>query len=140
MNTKNIITITADITSPTTLEQIITHIKKFKGSSTLKKKTVDVVVSDCSPKLTGNRDKDYFEQIWLAKHALSLATKLHAHTFVSKIFQCKEAEGFIKLCKQVYHYVKTFKPQSSRAKSPEMYLICKSLKIPIKPIEVDEEE
>jgi 23S rRNA (uridine2552-2'-O)-methyltransferase len=93
----------------------------------LLKKPAQVVLSDCSPKLTGTRSLDRARQLWFAKLSFQLATRLlekNGH-FVTKIFQSDEIRSFISEVKNNFHLVKTYKPKSSFQRSPEMYLIAK---------------
>lgn len=86
-----------------------------------------VVLSDCSPKLSGNKRLDRERQLWQATLSLQLALQLLAKggNFVTKIFQSGETKGFISKVQSTFQFVKTFKPKSSFQRSPEMYLIAK---------------
>ncbi len=101
--------------------ELVTHLLE------LLEKPAHVVLSDCSPKLSGNKSLDRERQLWLAKLSFQLATKLldkNGH-FVTKVFQSDEFQKFISQAKEQFHSVKTYKPQSSFKRSPEMYLIAK---------------
>ncbi|MGQ4834067.1 MAG: RlmE family RNA methyltransferase [Candidatus Asgardarchaeia archaeon] len=90
----------------------------------------DVVLSDCSPKLSGVKDLDNFRQIALAERSLEIALSLLKKngTFVTKVFQGQEFEKYSKKVKDSFLKVFFFKPFASRQKSPEMYIIAKILK------------
>jgi len=93
----------------------------------LLQKPANLVLSDCSPKLTGSKAVDKERQLWQAKMSLHLALQLlekDGH-FVTKIFQSGEFRDFITHVKQYFNVVKTFKPNSSFQRSPEMYVIAK---------------
>lgn len=95
-----------------------------------------VVLSDCSPKLTGNKVVDRERQLWQAMLSLQLALQLlgkNGH-FVTKIFQSGEIQDYITEVKGHFKSVKTFKPTSSFKRSPEMYLIAKGFRGRKKPI------
>ncbi len=98
------------------------------------KKPAQVVLSDCSPKLTGNKTVDRERQLWHAQLSLQHAFNLLERTghFVTKIFQSAEFQTFISRARQYFNSVKTFKPKSSFKRSPEMYLIAKSFRGPKK--------
>ncbi|MFX1299416.1 MAG: RlmE family RNA methyltransferase [Promethearchaeota archaeon] len=86
-----------------------------------------VVLSDCSPKLTGNKTLDRERQLWQAKLSLQIAVQLLEKSghFVTKVFQTSEFQEFITQVKDYFKSVKSFKPKSSLKRSPEMYLIAK---------------
>ena len=87
----------------------------------------DVVLSDCSPKLTGNKSLDRERQLWQATRSYQLALQLLAKNgnFVTKLFQSDEAKDFIDEVQNKFQFVKSFKPKSSFQRSPEMYLVAK---------------
>ncbi len=93
----------------------------------LLEKPAHLVLSDCSPKLTGNKNLDRERQLEQAKLSFTLACQLLAKNghFVTKVFQKEELRDFIAEVKQYFKSVKTFKPSSSFKRSPEMYLIAK---------------
>ena len=88
---------------------------------------VDVILSDCSPKLSGNRSLDVSRQIDLVNRCLDLAEKMLANNgnFVAKVFQSKEMQEILDRIKKKFTYVKLFKPTASNKKSPEIYIIAK---------------
>ncbi|MDO8123713.1 MAG: RlmE family RNA methyltransferase [Candidatus Hermodarchaeota archaeon] len=89
-----------------------------------------VVLSDCSPKLSGKKVLDRERQLWQAKLSLQIAVQLlekRGH-FVTKVFQTSEFQEFITQVKDYFKSVKSFKPKSSLKRSPEMYLIAKEFK------------
>jgi 23S rRNA (uridine2552-2'-O)-methyltransferase len=96
----------------------------------LLKKPAQVILSDCSPKLSGSKSLDRERQLWLAQLSFSLAKRFLAKNghFVTKVFQSDEFRNFIMEIKKHFLSVKTFKPQSSFKRSPEMYLIAKGFK------------
>lgn len=90
----------------------------------------DVVLSDLAPKTTGIKDLDRGRSIKLAYRALEISRKkLKKHgNFLVKVFQSDEFIGFLNECKKYFGYVKCDKPQASKSKSVEMYVVCKNLK------------
>ncbi|MDO8056642.1 MAG: RlmE family RNA methyltransferase [Candidatus Hermodarchaeota archaeon] len=90
----------------------------------------DVVLSDCSPKLTGNKSLDRERQLWQATCSYRLALQLLAKNgnFVTKLFQSDEAKEFITEVQNEFQFVKSFKPKSSFQRSPEMYLVAKGFR------------
>jgi 23S rRNA (uridine2552-2'-O)-methyltransferase len=87
----------------------------------------DVVLSDCSPKLSGNKTLDRERQLWQANCSYRIALQLLAKggNFVTKIFQSEEAKEFIAEVQDKFQFVKSYKPSSSFQRSPEMYLVAK---------------
>jgi len=85
----------------------------------------DVVVSDLAPLTTGNKDGDAYRSFKLAERALNIAHDLlkPGGHFVCKLFEGKETKGFLIECKKIFSFVKLFKPESSRPKSREVFLI-----------------
>lgn len=86
---------------------------------------VDVVISDMAPNTSGNRAVDQPRQIYLCELALDFAEKvLHKNgQFIVKVFQ---GDGFDEFRKDVlnrFDTLKTAKPQASRARSKEVFLI-----------------
>jgi 23S rRNA (uridine2552-2'-O)-methyltransferase len=91
---------------------------------------INVVLSDCAPKLTGSKTLDRQQQLFLAETSLSVAKQLlekKGH-FVSKLFQSEQFKEYEKRLRQIFDFVKSFKPKSSFKRSPEMYFIAKGFK------------
>ena len=86
-----------------------------------------VVLSDCSPKLTGNKTVDRERQVWQAQTSLGLALKLldrNGH-FVTKVFDSNQARKLEAQTRKLFQSVRTFKPKASFKSSPETYLVAK---------------
>ena len=92
---------------------------------------IDVLLSDCSPNISGDYSRDHFTQIYLANRALDLSQTLlkSEGCFVCKLFQGKELQDFTNKVKESFEAIKLFKPKSSRKKSAEIYIIGLKLKI-----------
>lgn len=116
----NIITIVGDITDTETQEEVMDY---FDGKA-------DVILSDMAPDVMGQWDVDQYRQIHLARIALKLADKLLRKNgwFVVKVFQGGEHVKFIQEVKDMFEYVKNFKPKASRKGSSERYIVAKNLK------------
>ena len=87
----------------------------------------DLVLSDCSPKLSGNKTLDRERQLWQANCSYRAALQLLAKNgnFVTKLFQSDEANEFTAEVQEKFQFVKSYKPTSSFQRSPEMYLVAK---------------
>ncbi|MFX1577197.1 MAG: RlmE family RNA methyltransferase [Promethearchaeota archaeon] len=112
--------IQSSIESPDLVTQILSKLEQ----------PAQVLLSDCSPKLTGTKSLDRARQLWLAKLSYEYATKIlekRGH-FITKVFQSIEFDDFITSVGNSFRSVKTYKPQSSFKRSPEMYLIAKGFR------------
>jgi 23S rRNA (uridine2552-2'-O)-methyltransferase len=88
--------------------------------------TVDLVVSDMSPDLTGHKSTDQVACLGLVEMALDLALSvLSPHgVFLAKVFQGSGVNELVAQMRTHFAKVKIFKPKSSRSKSAEVYLVC----------------
>jgi 23S rRNA (uridine2552-2'-O)-methyltransferase len=113
-------TIVADLTEPNMAEQILSFLPHKP----------DVVVSDAAPNVTGVWEVDHARQIDLANNALDIALQIlrPGGNFFVKLFQGDLMDEFIQTVKGHFTEVKYVKPQASRAKSSEMYLLALGLK------------
>ena len=113
-------TIIADFTDPEIVDQIRSFLPR----------EADVVLSDAAPNITGVWEVDQAKQIDLATKALEIAQcvlKVQGNFFV-KLFEGEMFNEFILTAKELFDTVKIVKPQASRQKSSEMYLLALGLK------------
>jgi len=89
------------------------------------RKPADVVMSDTSPKLSGNRSLDVARTLDLAEAALSLATRALRPDgrFLVKVFQGDGYPPFIRRVGERFEAVKGVKPTASTATSAEIYVL-----------------
>jgi len=90
----------------------------------------DLVISDMAPNMSGMRAVDQPKAMYLVELALELACQILKPDgdFVAKVFH---GEGFDELLHQVrgrFQRVVTRKPDASRPRSREVYLVAKGLK------------
>lgn len=113
-------TIVADLTEPGIVEQIRSFLPR----------EADVVISDAAPNITGVWEVDHARQIDLATKSLEIAQCLlrPSGNFFVKVFEGDLLNDFIQTVKNLFETVKIVKPQASRAKSSEMYLLALGLK------------
>ena len=113
-------TIIADFTEPDTVEQIRSFLPR----------AADVVISDAAPNITGVWEVDHAKQIDLATKALEIAQCVlrPSGNFFVKLFEGEMFNDFILTVKELFDTVKIVKPQASRQKSSEMYLLALGLK------------
>ncbi len=86
---------------------------------------VDLVISDMAPNMSGNAAADIPKAMYLVELALDMAvnTLKPGGNFVAKVFQ---GEGFDDLLREMKHHfakVVSRKPDASRARSREVYLV-----------------
>ena len=113
--------IKGDFTEDPVFDQIVAAI----GES-----PVDLVVSDMAPNMSGMSAVDQPRSMYLVELALDMSRRVLSPggVFVTKIFQ---GEGFEELLKDVrssFSRVLTRKPQASRPRSKEVYLVAKDFK------------
>ena len=117
---ENIVTIVGDVRDFEVQEEVLTF---FDGKA-------DVILSDMAPDVIGEWDVDQYRQIHLARIALRICDKLLKDNgwFVVKIFQGGEHTKYIREVKDMFEYVKNFKPAASRKQSAERYVVAHKLK------------
>jgi len=101
---------------------------RINGTNTLGK--VDVVMSDMAANMTGNESADSARSMYLVELALDMCHQVLKPNgaFVVKVFQGAGFEDFMKATREVFKTVKTRKPESSRARSREVYLVATGFK------------
>ncbi len=111
--------IRGDISEEETLRKILEVSREF-----------DVVLSDCSPKVSGVWSVDHERQIFLARASLEIAKRVlkEGGTLVIKAFQGSEYPEFLKEIHQHFGFVRTTKPEASRKTSAEMYIVAKKFR------------
>jgi 23S rRNA (uridine2552-2'-O)-methyltransferase len=111
----NVRTIQGDIKEQETLQQILEFIPR----------QADAVISDVSPNISGIWEVDHARQIDLAQHALDIAleTLRPCGNLFAKVFQGDMLDDFVKKVKNHFQDVKVIKPQASRGKSSEMFVL-----------------
>lgn len=91
---------------------------------------IDVVMSDMAANMTGNETADSARNMYLVELALEMCHQVLKKngSFVVKVFQGNGFDEFMKEAKKVFKTVKTRKPDSSRARSREVYLVATGFK------------
>ncbi|NLV27846.1 MAG: RlmE family RNA methyltransferase [Methanomicrobiales archaeon] len=89
---------------------------------------VNGVVCDASPKLSGQRSYDQARAIDLNQQALRVTQTLlkRGGNLILKSFQGEDFSWFYNQVKMDFYSVKTYKAQSTRKGSTEMYIIAKN--------------
>ena len=94
-------------------------------------KTIDVVMSDMAANMTGNEAADSARSMYLVELALDMCHQVlkKQGAFVVKVFQGDGFEQFMADVRAAFRVVKTRKPESSRARSREVYLVATGYKV-----------
>jgi len=88
----------------------------------------NTIVSDISPRLTGQYDRDQAISLELVAMVFDFTMPLlvPGGAFVTKIFQGTGIEGLVNAAKQRFSRVQRFSPEASRNSSSEVFLVCKN--------------
>lgn len=91
---------------------------------------VDVVISDMAPNLSGVASADQAGSIYLIELALDMAKQVlkPKGSFVAKAFQGEGYEEFVKEVRNHFDSVVIRKPEASRARSREVYVVGRGFK------------
>ena len=91
---------------------------------------VDLVISDIAPNLSGMNAVDQPRSMYLVELALDMARQVLAPggSFVAKVFQGEGFDELIREARAAFGKVLTRKPQASRPRSREVYLVAKDFR------------
>jgi 23S rRNA (uridine2552-2'-O)-methyltransferase len=108
-----------------TEEEILTELLEK-----IENKPVDLVISDMAPNLTGMKAVDQPAVVYLAELAVDLAQQVLTENgiFIAKLFQGEGFDEFVRNTRKVFNVVSLKKPDASRSKSREVYLVAKGLR------------
>ena len=111
-----------------TEEEIFTQLLDLIG-----KRTVYLVISDIAPNLSGNKAVDQPAMIYLAELGVDLANRVLSNdgVFIAKLFQGQGFDPFVQQVRTLFNGVSIIKPDASRSRSREVYLVAKGLKAKI---------
>ena len=92
--------------------------------------SIDIVLSDMAPNMSGQLSVDQPKSIYLAELAIDLAVKTLSKNghFIVKIFQGDGFDDYVKNARKVFKKVSIIKPKASRPRSKEVYLLASQLK------------
>lgn len=92
---------------------------------------VAVVMSDMAPNMSGNPGVDQPRSMYLVELALEMCRQVLAPkgAFVVKVFQGAGFEEYLKAVRELFGVVKVRKPDSSRARSREVYIVATGFKL-----------
>jgi len=108
-----------------TEEEILRRILDAVGDT-----VVDLVMSDMAPNMSGMSAVDQPRSIYLVELALDLARQVLAPggSFVAKVFQGEGFDELIREARGLFRQVSTRKPQASRPRSREVYLVARDFR------------
>lgn len=104
------------------LEALLTRVGEDK---------VDLVLSDMAPNMSGSDGVDQPRAMYLVELALDMCHQVLAAngSFAVKVFQGEGFDEYMKAVRQAFKTVKTRKPDSSRPRSREVYLVATGYKL-----------
>lgn len=113
--------IEGDFREQAILDQLL---QKLAGES------VNLVMSDMAPNMSGNKVVDQAGAMYLAELALDTAKQVlnQGGTFLVKVFQGEGFEQYFKEVSQHFNKVSVRKPKASRPRSNEVYILAKGFK------------
>ncbi|SUA35617.1 putative cell division protein [Neisseria zoodegmatis] len=94
----------------------------------LDKRPLDLVISDMAPNMSGNAVTDQARSYYLCELALDFAANhlKPGGNFLVKVFQGAGYQEYMAAMREVFASVQTRKPQASRNRSSEIYLLGKN--------------
>lgn len=109
-------------------EDILSKIEDILQESGIKK--VDAIISDMAPNITGISSTDAARSFELNKRALFYAEKYlkKGGNLIVKLFRNEYFDEYLKEVKSMFSSCSIYKPEASRSKSSEIYLVAKTKK------------
>lgn len=100
-------------------------------SAKLRSREVDVVISDMAPNWSGCKHIDLPKAMFLAELAADFAISFlkPGGSFLIKLFQGEGFDAYLKFIRGHFTKVSILKPQASRDRSREYYLLAKGFKL-----------
>ena len=98
--------------------------------ATLNGASVDLVMSDMAPNMSGNKSVDQARSLYLGELALDMAKSVLAKegAFLVKLFQGEGFEAFYRELQHCFSRVVIRKPKASRPRSNEVYILARGFK------------
>lgn len=94
-------------------------------------RNVDVVLSDMAPNMSGNGTVDQARSMYLVELALDMCNQVLKKngSFAVKVFQGDGFEQYVQQVRDVFSTVRIRKPDSSRSRSAETYIVATGFKV-----------
>lgn len=101
-------------------EEILNALLEILGD-----KAVDIVMSDMAPNMSGNSNLDQTRAMYLVELAFDMCHQVlrKGGRFVVKAFQGEGFDAYLAEVRKAFSSVKIRKPDSSRARSREVYIV-----------------
>lgn len=114
--------IQGDFRDPLVLQALLEHIGKQK---------VQAVLSDMAPNITGTSTIDIPKSMYLVELAFNICRDVLAPggSFLVKVFQGEDFDDYLREIRSLFKKVKIRKPDASRARSREMYIVATGRKL-----------
>ena len=92
---------------------------------------VDLVMSDMAPNMSGTQQVDQARAMYLIELALDMCNQVLRTngSFVVKVFQGEGFDAYLNEIRKLFSAVKIRKPDSSRARSREVYIVATGFKL-----------
>ncbi|MGL5286526.1 23S rRNA Um-2552 2'-O-methyltransferase [Aeromonas sp. RU39B] len=92
---------------------------------------VDVVMSDMAPNMSGTQQVDQARSMYLVELALDMCHQVLRSdgSFVVKVFQGEGFDSYLDEIRKIFKSVKIRKPDSSRSRSREVYIVASGFKL-----------
>lgn len=118
---RNVEFIQGDFTEESVFNQILDALRGEKP---------DLIISDISPNLSGIDSADQAASMYLVELALDMARKVlkPGGNFVAKVFQGSGSDAYLKELRSSFGKVSIRKPEASRSRSREIYVVAKGFK------------
>ena len=106
-------------------EEVLNQLLELIGE-----KKADLVLSDMAPNMSGVDAVDLPKAMYLTELALELAqtTLTKGGNFVVKVFQGEGSDEYVKQCRNLFKKVMIRKPDASRPRSREVYILGQGFK------------
>jgi len=94
-------------------------------------KNVDVVLSDMAPNMSGNGTVDQARSMYLIELALDMCQQVLKRngSFVVKVFHGEGFDQYVQQVRTMFTQVRIRKPDSSRSRSSETYIVATGFKL-----------
>jgi 23S rRNA (uridine2552-2'-O)-methyltransferase len=110
-----VVALRADVLDPTALIEMRAALGR----------PADAVLSDVSPRVSGNRLADHARSLELALGSLEVAAELSrpGASFAVKLFRGEDFDGFVARVKRAYRQARVAVPEATRSESREAYVL-----------------
>jgi 23S rRNA (uridine2552-2'-O)-methyltransferase len=119
---ENVKYVRGDITADSTVAQIADRVGAAGDD-----RSVDAVISDMAPNMTGEYDLDHARSVHLARQAFEVADEVLAPggDLAVKVFDGQDVDPLQEDMEAQFEYTRQVRPDASRDSSSELYLVAK---------------